>query len=128
MADIYIELLSHSGYLMEDIEKSSASTLIFRHRETTADADNDATSSSQSTQKQSGSSAKPGDDDDEGKQVPLATFRSWKKLSKRINLWVFRFDPDDHADLSVAEGGGFPQPELLPMADIFRSTGDVIVD
>lgn len=48
-----------TGYLMEDIEISSASTLIFRHRETTADADNDATSSSQSTQKQSGSSAKP---------------------------------------------------------------------
>jgi len=27
---------------------------------------------------------------------------------------VFKFDPEDHADLSVAEGGGFPQPELLP--------------
>lgn len=115
---------SHShllGYMMEEIEKSSATTLIFRQRESTADSEPDNTAMSQSsTDEQSQSSKKVGDDK---KEVPYATFRSWKKLPKRINLWVFKFDPDDPADLSMSEGGGFPRPELLPMADIFRSPG-----
>ena len=29
-------------------------------------------------------------------------------------------DPNNPSDLSVSEGGGFPRPDLLPMADIFR--------
>ena len=61
--------------------------------------------------------------DDNDKLVPLATCRSWKKLPKRVNLWVFKFDPNDPTELSVSEGGGFPRPDLLPMADIFRSSG-----
>ena len=52
--------------------------------------------------------------------IPLATFRSWNKLSKRLNIWVFKFDPENPTDLSVSEGGGFPRPELLPLSDIFR--------
>lgn len=97
--------------MMEDIEKKST-TLIYRHKENTEDSTREP---SQSSEKAAG---------DEEKMVCLATFRSWKKLSKRINLWVFKFDPEDPLDLSVSEGGGFPRPQLLPMTDIFRSTDD----
>ncbi|KAL7524419.1 hypothetical protein ACHAXR_000566, partial [Thalassiosira sp. AJA248-18] len=106
-------------YMMEDTEKYTATTLIFRPKENALDSDN-ATRGDGSTEKQSQSSETVEDDK---KTVPLATFRKWKKLPKRVNIWVFKFDPDDPTDLSVSEGGGFPRPELLPMAGIFRSTG-----
>ena len=62
--------------------------------------------------------------DDNDKKVPLASFRKWTKLKKRVNVWVFKLDPDNPCDLSHSEGGGFPRPDLLPMADIFRTIGD----
>jgi len=99
-----------AGYMMEDMEKQSA-TLIFRQKGKTEDSTG---RQSQSPERAVG---------DEEKLVPLATFRSWKKLPQRLNLWAFKFDPDDPLDLSVSEGGGFPRPQLLPMADIFRSSG-----
>mmetsp|Transcript_2777 Transcript_2777/g.5895 ORF Transcript_2777/g.5895 Transcript_2777/m.5895 type:complete len:264 (-) Transcript_2777:101-892(-) len=105
-------------YMMEDIEKSTATTLIFRNKENTEDSNTVRSQRSMEKQTQS-----PKKGHDEEKMVPLSTFRSWKKLSKLVNLWVFKFDPDDPSDLSVSEGGGFPRPELLPMADIFRSAG-----
>lgn len=96
-------------YVMEDLQRGrEAATLIYRHRENTKD----------STEEQSLSEKAVGDEE---KMVCLATFRSWKKLSKRLKLWVFKYDPEDPHDLSVSEGGGFPRPQLLPMADIFRS-------
>lgn len=105
-------------YIMEEIEKSSAATMIFRQKGWEDNSDNATSTTSQgSAEKQSQSSEGVADEE---KNVPLATFRSWKKLSKRLNLWVFRFDPDDPTDLSISGGAGFPQPELLPMADIFR--------
>jgi hypothetical protein len=60
-------------------------------------------------------------DDNKNKLVPLASFRTWKKLQKRLILWVFKFNPNDLTDLSTSEGGGFPRPEFLPIADIFHS-------
>lgn len=100
---------------MEDIDSSSAATLIFRPQENAGahsaePDDNAALKQSQST-------------NEKEKSVPLATFRKWKKLPKRLNLWVFKFDPRDPIDLSSSEGGGFPRPELLPIADIFQSIG-----
>jgi len=91
--------------MMEEIVSSSAATLIFRPKE-----NYDAHS-----------------EEPDGKErenmVPLATFRTWKKLPKRLNLWVFKLDPNNPTDLSSSEGGAFPRPELLPVADIFRSVG-----
>ena len=110
-------------YVMEEMERNTATTLIFRQRESTADSEKSNTptmSQSSAESKQTKSSDKVDDND---KLVPLATFRSWKKLPKRVNLWVFKFDPNDPTELSVSEGGGFPRPDLLPMADIFRSSG-----
>jgi len=96
---------------MEEIELSSSATLVFRKKGNAADSEPDNQNTSE---KQCQSSEK---------LVPFATFRSWKKLPRRLNLWVFQFDPDDPCDLSSSEGGGFPRPSLLAMADIFRSVG-----
>jgi hypothetical protein len=110
-------------YKMEDIDWSSVSTIIFRPN------DNSSTGTNEIEQQQSQSSSKKDelnhtDDNDDNKSmvVPLASFRTWKKLPKRLVLWVFQFDPNDPTDLSTSMGGGFPRPELLPIADIFRST------
>lgn len=106
-------------YMMEDIEKSSATTLIFRTKANIPDNATTDPASAEETKSQPTET-----EEDKQKMVPLATFRSWKKLPKRLSLWVFQFDPDKPSILSVSEGGGFPRPELLPMSDIFRSTGE----
>ena len=107
--------------MMEELETSSASTLIYRQKESDKDSPKKSnTSMSQSSEDTKQSTNKKEDDDDD-KLVPLATFRSWKKLPHRISLWVFKFDPSDPSDLKVSKDGGFPRPDLLPMADIFRS-------
>ena len=115
-------------YRMEDIESSSATTLVFRTnkksdvlKSETANA-NDGTDSNQGTDSATGEQTQNSSDEDDKKLVTLASFRRWTKLKKRINVWVFKFDPDNPCDLSHSEGGGFPRPDLLPMADIFRST------
>ncbi|KAL3807409.1 hypothetical protein ACHAXA_009471 [Cyclostephanos tholiformis] len=96
---------------MEDIDSSSTTTLVFRPQENVAAFTVEPDGKASTNQSQSSNQ----------KEVPLATFRKWKKLPKRLNLWVFKFDPDDPIDLSSSEGGGFPRPELLPIADIFQS-------
>ena len=129
-------------YKMDDIEKSSAATLIFRPKDITEETDADTLDvDGIQVEKQAASPVAPDnatknteklssdkDDDEEEKIVPLASFRKWTKIKKRLNVWVFRFDPNDSTDLSVSEGGGFPRPELLPLSDIFRSVDDGVVE
>lgn len=115
-------------YRMEDIESSSATTLVFRTnkksdilKSDTSNA-NDGTDSNQGADTTTtGEQTQNSLGEDDKKSVTLASFRRWTKLKKRINVWVFKFDPDNPCDLSHSEGGGFPRPDLLPMADIFRS-------
>ena len=109
-------------YRMEDIETSSATTLVFRPKKNNknADAANDDGGDGKQGSKTTQSSL---DDEDDKKLVTLASFRRWTKLKKRINVWVFKLDPDNPCDLSHSENGGFPRPDLLPMADIFRTVG-----
>ncbi len=116
---------------MEDTDQSTEDTLFFRQKETikTDDLlDDNATKeeSDPSFAKKRSSTAKneSAATDDNETVVPLAAFRTWKKLPKRLNVWVFQFDANNPTDLSLSEGGGFPRPDLLPMADIFRSFGD----
>ena len=115
---------------MEDIDLSTEDTLFFRQKETnnTDDLDdtatkeeNDLSSSKKRSSTAKNESAAP---DDNETVVPLASFRTWKKLPKRLNVWVFQFDANNPTDLSLSDGAGFPRPDLLPMADIFRSFGD----
>ena len=108
-------------YDVEEIESTSTTTLVFRPKKNmdvskTEDvvAEGNAKSGEQSQTSL----------DDNDKKVPLASFRKWTKLKKRVNVWVFKLDPDNPCDLSHSEGGGFPRPDLLPMADIFRTIGD----
>lgn len=104
-------------YSVEDIEPTSATTLVFRPKK---NIDVSKTEDTADGVEQSQTSV----DDNDNKTVPLASFRKWTKLKKRINVWVFKLDPDNPCDLSHSEGGGFPRPDLLPMADIFRTIGD----
>ena len=66
-------------------------------------------------------SADPGDTKkDRAKNAgnSLATFRQLKKLSKRIVIWVYPFDPTNPTAPNP-EGGGFPRPELIPLTSLF---------
>lgn len=106
-------------YRMEDIESSSATTLVFRTNKKSNILKSEIASADTAT---TGEQTQNSLDEDDKKSVTLASFRRWTKLKKRINVWVFKFDPDNPCDLSHSEGGGFPRPDLIPMADIFRST------
>jgi hypothetical protein len=110
--------------MMEDIDWSSVSTLIFRPNDNSSSTSNNETEEQQSQSSSKKDELNHTDDDDGNKSmvVQLASFRTWKKLPKRLVLWVFQFNPNDPTDLSTSTGGGFPRPELLPIADIFRST------
>ena len=48
----------------------------------------------------------------------LATFRTLKKLSKRIIIWVYPFD-SANPTAPNPEGGGFPRPEMMPLTSLF---------
>lgn len=108
-------------YVVEDLESTSSTTLVFRPKKNigTIDVVDESDRKSLKTAEQSQTSL-----DDDKKAVPLASFRKWTKLKKRVNVWVFKLDPDNPCDLSHSEGGGFPRPDLLPMADIFRTIGE----
>ena len=48
------------------------------------------------------------------------TFRQYPKLSKRLVVWCFpRQGQQDATDLDTPDGG-FPRPELIPIAGLFR--------
>ena len=102
-------------YVMEDIDRTGSCSMAFRPMKKMDKQGHSITKDNATPQKKDIDSSDKGE-----KLIPLATFRSWNKLSKRLNVWVFKFDPDDPTDLSATEDGGFPRPELLPLSDIFR--------
>jgi len=108
-------------YNVEEIESTSTTTLVFRPKKNmdVSKTEDDIAEGNSKSGEQSQTSL-----DDNDKKVPLASFRKWTKLKKRVNVWVFKLDSDNPCDLSHSEGGGFPRPDLLPMADIFRTIGD----
>eukprot|EP00985_Skeletonema_marinoi_P005280 scaffold2279_cov133-Skeletonema_marinoi.AAC.9 len=108
-------------YNVEEIESTSTTTLVFRPKKNmdVSNTEDDIAEGNSKSGEQSQTSL-----DDNDKKVPLASFRKWTKLKKRVNVWVFKLDPDNPCDLSHSEDGGFPRPDLLPMADIFRTIGD----
>lgn len=111
-------------YKMEDIEPSSATTLVFRPNMNTDVSKSDTTNKDCEQRSKSGEQTQTSLDDNQDKKlVPLASFRTWTKLKKRVNVWVFKLDTDNPCDLKHSECGGFPRPDLLPMADIFRTIG-----
>ena len=113
-------------YVMEDIDSTASCSMAFRPikikkpvEQQNDDPDSKLDETVTSPAKQDADSSTIAGRDQK-KMIPLATFRSWNKLPKRLNIWVFRFDPDNPTDLSVSDDGGFPRPDLLPLADIFR--------
>ena len=107
-------------YSVEEIESSSATTLVFRPKKKIEESKTEDAADGNNEQSAKTSQTQNSLDDNDKKPVPLASFRKWTKLKKRINVWVFKLDPDNPCDLSHSEGGGCPRPDLLPMADIFR--------
>ncbi|KAL7517572.1 hypothetical protein ACHAWX_002491 [Stephanocyclus meneghinianus] len=103
-------------YVMEDIDRTALCSMAFRPMKQYPDL-NPGTEDVNIIPTQKVGDTPLGQEEN---LIPLASFRSWNKLSKRLNIWVFKFDPENPTDLSVSEGGGFPRPELLPLSDIFR--------
>eukprot|EP00541_Cyclophora_tenuis_P012898 CAMPEP_0116575216 /NCGR_PEP_ID=MMETSP0397-20121206/19834_1 /TAXON_ID=216820 /ORGANISM="Cyclophora tenuis, Strain ECT3854" /LENGTH=200 /DNA_ID=CAMNT_0004104083 /DNA_START=410 /DNA_END=1012 /DNA_ORIENTATION=+ len=50
-------------------------------------------------------------------------FREYQKLGKRILVWCFPLNKYDPMEPDPSDGG-FPRPELIPLADIFREPPD----
>jgi hypothetical protein len=112
-------------YRVDDIESSSSTTLVFRPKKNINLSETKAADGTNKQSTKNGEQKSQNSLDENGKKpVPLASFRKWTKLKKRVNVWVFKLDPSNPCDLSLSEGGGFPLPDLLPMADIFRNVGD----
>ena len=103
-------------YVMEDIDRTALCSMAFRPMKQYPDL-NPGTEDVNIIPTQKVGDTPLGQEEN---LIPLASFRSWNKLSKRLNIWVFKFDPENPTDVSVSEGGGFPRPELLPLSDIFR--------
>ena len=53
------------------------------------------------------------------KKKCVASFGQLKKLSKKIEIWVFRFD-ENNPSFHIPSGGGFPRPEMTPLTALFR--------
>jgi len=104
-------------YSVEDIEPRSATTLVFRPKKNI-----DISKTEDVADTKTGEQSQTSLDDNGEKTVPLASFRKWTKLKKKLVVWVFKLDPDNPCDLSHSDGAGFPRPDMLPMADIFRTT------
>lgn len=109
-------------YRVEDIE--SATTLVFRPKKNIILSETDAADGNKKQSTKNEDQTQHSLDDNDKKSVRLASFRKWTKLKKRVNVWVFKLDTANPCDLSHSEGGGFPRPDLLPMADIFRTVVD----
>jgi hypothetical protein len=54
-----------------------------------------------------------------GSPKGASLFRQLPKLSKRISLWCYPMDKNNPEE-PVPEGGGFPRPEMMPIASLFR--------
>lgn len=50
-------------------------------------------------------------------------FRQLPKLSKQLSLWCFPFDPQNPLAPNP-DGVGFPRPELIPIASLFRQPNE----
>ena len=105
-------------YRAEEIKTSDSVTLLFNNKADQGKETDKNANSSKGKRKQ------PVDaDDDSGKKgstkvLATATFRTLKKLSKRIIIWVYPFDPANPS-APIPEGGGFPRPEMIPLTSLF---------
>ena len=102
-------------YKMEDMT-NACSTLVYKKKDANEE---DKLEGADSSKAPTQSSVETQD-----VEVPLAVFRRWKKLSKRIVLWLFPINPDDPTDLSVTKDSGFPLPDMMPFCDIFMPGND----
>ena len=95
-------------YRAEEIKTSDSVTLLYTNtsKGTTAGGDG------------SGGDGGGKDKRKRSADTELATFRTLKKLSKRIIIWVYPFD-SANPTAPNPEGGGFPRPEMIPLTSLF---------
>lgn len=53
-------------------------------------------------------------------------FRQRSKLSKRFVLWCYPLNKSNPTEPIQDEGGGFPRPEMIPIASIFRKPPELV--
>mmetsp|Transcript_37601 Transcript_37601/g.81936 ORF Transcript_37601/g.81936 Transcript_37601/m.81936 type:complete len:283 (+) Transcript_37601:235-1083(+) len=101
-------------YRVEDISTTDSVTLLFNDPDDSVNGDTKSAAadkaSSMSKKKRSAPNASKAGG-------TLATYRQLKKLSKRIFIWVYPFDPANPT--APNPGGGFPRPELIPLTSLF---------
>mmetsp|Transcript_10967 Transcript_10967/g.25522 ORF Transcript_10967/g.25522 Transcript_10967/m.25522 type:complete len:270 (-) Transcript_10967:1261-2070(-) len=105
-------------YKMEDIEPNACTTLVYK-KKVAEEEDSRGVADSSKAPSQLSKAPSQLSAETQDVEVPLAVFRRWKKLSKRIVIWLFPFDPDNPTDLSVTKDSGFPLPDMIPFCDIF---------
>ena len=105
-------------YRAEEIKTSDSVALLYNNntgkRKEADGSNNSGKGKRRRTADADGSSAKKGSTG----TTELATFRTLKKLSKRIIIWVYPFDPANPTAPNP-EGGGFPRPEMIPLTSLF---------
>jgi len=114
-------------YRVEEIKTSDSVTLLYNN----IDPGKDTKSNKKGSLKNSvgggggdkGKRKRSADADSTKKgSTELATFRTLKKLSKRIVIWVYPFDPANPTAPNP-EDGGFPRPEMIPLTSLFVEKG-----
>ena len=88
------------AYRCEDVSKSNSASFTFRKD----DDDDDNTNNSNNSNNESG------------------ILQELHKLPKRVVAWVFPFDPSQPTQVDPTNGG-FPIPERIPIAHLFRGCG-----
>lgn len=105
-------------YRSEEIKTSDSVTLLYNNNNNKADqgkgTDEDASTSKGKRKRSAGADGGSGK---KGSAKELATFRTLKKLSKRIIIWVYPFDSANPS--APNKGGGFPRPEMIPLTSLF---------
>ena len=117
-------------YRVEDISTTNSATLLFNDPAgSNASANEDAnpeeaaTDASRSKKRSAHNTTATKRDNTSKAGGTLATYRQLKKLSKRIVIWVYPFDPANPTAPNP-EGGGFPRPELIPLTSLFVHRDD----
>jgi len=108
-------------YRVEDIKTSDSATLLYTKNIT--DRGKDVIDMTDSSGRGKWRRSAGADGSTNKGIAELATFRTLKKLSKRIIIWVYPFD-SANPTASNPGGGGFPRPAMIPLTSLFVERHD----
>jgi hypothetical protein len=108
------------AYRWEEIQEQKHSTVTLVYCDNSAandDDDDDDDSNDGTTLTKNASSSSSGKNKNNNNNM-----RQLEPLSKRILSWCYPFDPNNQSEPDPP-GGGFPLPERIPIASLFRDRG-----